>query len=109
MNTQLVMTRKFNKEEYKIFLNTPSYPGEKGILGIELDPYVEVETPENCFGYHDYVHFSHEDCSHGHTMWRYLQPWIIKKLEAVASKILDDYWSRLYAEKGLVYREAGRG
>ena len=55
MKTTLVCTRKYNKEEYKFFLNEPDYAGELGVCGIEIEPYVSVETPENGFGYSDTV------------------------------------------------------
>ena len=51
MKTTLICIRKYNKEEYKFYLNEPEYVGELGVCGIEIEPYVSVETPENDFGY----------------------------------------------------------
>ena len=83
MKTTLVCTRKYDGEEYKFFLNEPEYAGEKGICGIELDPYVSVETPENCFGYSDTVLLNRGTA---YTLNRYLPRWILKKVE---QKMLD--------------------
>ena len=83
MKTTLVCTRKYNKEEYKFFLNEPEYIGEKGCCGLEIEPYVSVETPENGFGYSDSVLMSH---GKPYTLCRYLSPWILKK---IGRKMLD--------------------
>ncbi len=55
MKTTLHSTRKYAGEEYKFFINEPEYAGEIGICGIEITPYIHVETPENDFGYADTV------------------------------------------------------
>lgn len=47
MTRELVQTRKHNGEKYNFFLCSPQYKGETGILGIELEPYVEIETEDN--------------------------------------------------------------
>lgn len=78
MKTTLVYTRKFNKEEYKFYLNEPEYVGEKGICGVEIEPYVSVETPENGFGYSDTVLLNH---GKAYTLERYLPRWILNRLE----------------------------
>ena len=83
MKTTLVCTRKYNKEDYKFFLNEPEYVGEKGVCGIEIEPYVSVETPENCFGYSDTVLLNK---GKAYTLNRYLPRWILKKIE---QKMLD--------------------
>ena len=86
MKTTLVCTRKYNKEEYKFYLNEPSYVGEKGIFNVEIKPYVSVETPENCFGYSDTILFN----NHGkaYTLERYLPRWILKKIEQKMIEIM---------------------
>lgn len=83
MKTILVCTRKYNKEDYKFFLNEPEYAGEKGVCGIEIEPYVSVETPENCFGYSDTVLLNK---GKAYTLNRYLPRWILKRVE---QKMLD--------------------
>ena len=83
MKTTLVCTRKFNKEEYKFYLHEPEYIGEKGVCGIEIEPYVSVETPKNGFGYSDTVLLN---CGKAYTLERYLPLWILKKVE---QKMLD--------------------
>lgn len=87
MNTTLYTTRKYNGEEYKFFLNTPSFDGEKGCCGIELSPYISVETPDNGLGYPDTVIYD-EIRKQAYTLNRYLAPWILRKIEQVARKIL---------------------
>lgn len=84
MKKTLLKTRKFNGEEYKFFLNEPEFTGEKGICGIEIIPYIEIETPKNCFGYNDTVLFNN---GIPYTLNRYLQPWILKQLKIQADKL----------------------
>lgn len=84
MRTTYKFSRKYNEEEYKFYLNEPEYSGEKGILGIEITPYVSVKTPENCFGYEDTVLLWYEN-GHLHdgkpyTLNRRLPAWILKGL-----------------------------
>ena len=83
MKTTLVCTRKYNKEEYRFYLNEPDYVGELGVCGIEIEPYVSVETPENAFGYTDTVLLNR---GKAYTLERYLPLWILKKIE---QKMLD--------------------
>lgn len=87
MFTTLVCTRKYNKEVYKFYLNEPSYVGEKGICGIELEPYVSVETPENYFGYSDTILLNR---GKAYTLERYLPRWILKKIEAKMLDIMEN-------------------
>lgn len=70
---ELLFTRKYNKEEYQFFLETM-------ISWVDGKPkkYLSVETPKNCFGYPDYVHFSN---GNAYTLYRYLQPWTLKKIK----------------------------
>ena len=86
MKTTLVCTRKYNKEEYKFYLHEPDYVGEKGVCGIEIIPYVSVETPENCFGYFDTVLMSN---GKAYTLNRYLPLWILKKIEQKMIQIME--------------------
>lgn len=83
MDRELLFTRKYNKEEYKFYLIKGI-----GVFGIYSE-YIEVETPENCFGYPDYVRFNH---GNPYTSWRYLQPWIMRKItEALVKKGYECY------------------
>lgn len=88
MEKTLVKTRKFKKEEYKIYLHTPSYEGEVGVLGIKVDPYVTVETYKNDFGYEDIVYF--DEAGHGCCFYRSLPNWIMKELEKINNKLLEE-------------------
>lgn len=92
MIKQLIQVRKYNGGEYKFYLHTPSYDGETGILGIEIEPYIEVQTPENIFGYPDYIRivstpaWNNEGKYIGRkylatTTHRYLPKCILKKIE----------------------------
>ena len=89
MKTTLVCTRKYNKEEYKFYLHEPDYVGEKGVCGIEITPYVSVETPENGFGYSDTVLMSN---GKAYTLNRYLPLWILKKIEQKMIQIMEVYY-----------------
>lgn len=91
MKTTLVCTRRYNKEDYKFFLNEPDYVGEKGICGIEVTPYVSVETPENGFGYSDTVLMSN---GNAYTIHRYLPLWILKKIEKKMIQIMEVYYEK---------------
>lgn len=93
MTTTLLFTRKFNKEEYKFFINEPEYVGEKGVLGMEIAPYVHVETPNNGFGYADTVLMQN---GQAYTLHRYLQPWILKRIEKIMKQIQDSYPYTVY-------------
>lgn len=86
MEKILVKTRKFNKEEYKVYLIKPSYDGETGVCGMEIEPYVQVETPENCFGYEDTILFN--SIGYGYSLNRYHPNWIMRELEKINKKIL---------------------
>lgn len=83
----LVKTRKFNKNTYKVYLVQPEYEGEKGYLGVEVKPYVYVETPENCLGYNDTVFFDKN--GYGYGVHRSHAPWIMKELEKINQDIMD--------------------
>ena len=89
MKTTLICTRKFNKEEYKFYLNEPECVGENGVCGIELEPYVSVETPENCFGYSDTVLMNN---GNAYTLHRYLPLWILKKIAKKMNDIMEVHY-----------------
>ena len=89
MLTTKIYTRKFNKETYTFYLNEPSYAGEKGCCGIELVPYISVTTPENGFGYTDTILLS--SSGKAYTLHRYLQPWILKRIEAIMIELNKKY------------------
>lgn len=79
MDTIYKFSRHYEGEEYKFYLNKPSYPGEKGICGIEIDPYISVETPENGFGYPDTV-LMNDITKRPYTLNRGLANWKLKKI-----------------------------
>ena len=83
MEKILLFTRKFNKEEYKFYMNKGV-----GCLGIYSE-YISVETPKNDFGYTDTVLFNHGT---PYTLNRYLQKWILKAItEVLIKKGYNDY------------------
>ena len=79
MTKELVKIRKIDNGAYNFYLHKPSYKGEKGICGIEIAPYITIETPENIFGYSDTLLY---DDKSGvlYTLHRYLPKWIKKQL-----------------------------
>lgn len=79
MKTTLIKTRKINGEKYNFFLHEPSFIGEKGCCGIEITPYISIETPENIFGYPDTLLYSDANNTL-YTVHRYLPAWIKKEL-----------------------------
>ena len=89
MKTVYLFSRIYDKEEYKFFLNEPEYVGEKGVCGIEIEPYVSVETPENGFGYSDTVLMSN---GVAYTLHRYLPRWILRKIEDRLKSFLEVYY-----------------
>ena len=86
MEKILIKTRRFNKETYEVYLCKPSYDGETGVCGIEVEPYVIVETPENCFGYVDTIHFN--SIGYGYCLHRTLPNWIMRELEKINRNVL---------------------
>lgn len=98
MIKELAFTRKHAGEVYKFYTVKPEYEGETGCLGIVLTPYVEVETPENCFGYPDIIlltnvrDFDDEGYFVGYrqiayTVHRYLPKHILKAIEKQMLKL----------------------
>lgn len=94
MQQKLIKTRKIDGEEYKFILELPSTNGEKGCLGLEIDPTIFVITPENSFGYTDIARFYKYKftgvigCS---TQERYLQKWIKKELVKTYTSLAKKY------------------
>lgn len=93
MTTRLYTTRRYNKETYKFYLNTPDYAGEKGCCGIEIIPYITIETPANGLGYPDTVIIDNVT-GKGRTMHRSLPKWIMERIEKTAAKIEADFWKK---------------
>ena len=90
MTSTILTTRKYNKEVYKFILNAPDFEGEKGVCGIEIKPYITVEAPENCLGYHDT--FIYNDAKNsGYFMHRYHAKWIIDKIINTCGKLAEKY------------------
>lgn len=85
MKTTLVCTRRYNKEDYKFFLNEPEYVGEKGILGVEIEPYITVETPENAFGYTDTIMMRQGVV---YSLNRYFPKWILNRVGKKIQEIM---------------------
>lgn len=90
MRSELIKTRKINGETYNFILHTPDYFGETGCLAIELQPYIKVITPENCFGYPDYLYYDNTS-DKLYTSERYLQPWIKKELLKTYKTLANKY------------------
>lgn len=89
MNKTVFKTRKFAGEKYTFILHTPEYEGEKGCLGLELMPYITVETPENSFGYIDVFFYDNTNTS-GHYANRSHPAWITKKIIEVCRKFAEN-------------------
>lgn len=85
MKKTKLFTRRYNKEEYTFYKLVPEYADEKGILGIEEEPYIKVITPENGFGYIDTVLLS-SSSKKAYTLNRDLPKWILKKIEIIMLK-----------------------
>jgi hypothetical protein len=79
MIKELAFTRKHAGEVYKFYTIKPEYEGETGCLGVEIIPYVQVETPENCLGYSDTILLGHTNTAY--TLHRYLPPYILHAIE----------------------------
>jgi len=98
----LFKTRKFEDETYKFYMHLPEYDGEKGICGIEITPYITVDTPENAFGYED-TFFYNEQTKSGYFADRCHPAWIKRKIIEVCNKHFDDvielYYRGNFAEK----------
>ena len=85
MTKELAFIRKHAGEEYKFFIVKPDYDGEVGVLGIKIEPYVVVETPENAFGYPDTILLNSKQ--NAYTLHRYLPPYILRAIEKQMLKL----------------------
>lgn len=90
MKTTYIATRKHRGEEYKFFLHTPETEGEKGICGIEIEPYISVETPENGFSYPDTILMDHAT-GNAYTLYRHLAPSTLKAIQKQMKSFLGAY------------------
>ena len=106
-----VAERKYQGETYTFILSVPIHGGETGILGIDVDPYVVVVTPENSFGYSDYFLYDRKENS-GHFCYRSYPLWIKKKIIDVCNRNYDKwlkehYYKPIadYQKKALLYAE----
>lgn len=90
-----VATRKYQGEVYTFILHLPSYIGEKGVLGIELTPYIKIKTPENCFGYSDALDYNEKEKA-VYYGWRYCPKWILSKIAGVCNRNFDK-WVQKYS------------
>ena len=80
MKKTYLFSRKINKQEYKFY--HMDCPKEESWTGVPYGCFM-VETPENAFGYPDYVYFSEGKES---TMHRPLANYITKKLRSYLEK-----------------------
>lgn len=90
MKTIYIATRKHRGEEYKFFLHTPETKGEKGIYGIEIEPFISVETPENGFGYPDTILMDHVTGG-AYALHRYIAPSTLKAIQKQMESFLGAY------------------
>lgn len=84
MKVEAIGTRKIYGETYTFYLNTPEFEDEIGICGIKIEPYISIETPENCFGYNDTVLFS---CGEPYALNRPLGPHVLSELTKTAKRL----------------------
>lgn len=98
METIKIKTRKFQGETYTFYLKIPSYPNEKGCLNIKIEPYVEVKTEENVFGYTDSILFD----GNTRSLYRHCPNWILRECYKVQQKIMDNV--DRYIDKHIRYR-----
>lgn len=77
-----IKTRKLEGEIYTFILNEPEFKGEKGVLNIEIDPYIHVITPANCFGCYDFILFNKNRNGEIYAVSQYRNHpnWILKQL-----------------------------
>ena len=84
---KLIKTRKFNKEKYNFYLKDM-------IFNNETVYYISCETPSNCFGYPDTILLNSKN--QAYTLHRYLQPWILNKIELIMLELQQKY---IYEDK----------
>ena len=92
MKKTYLFSRKINKQEYKFY--HMDFTKEESFTD-EPHGCFMVETPENAFGFPDYVFFKDGT---GSTQHRYLAPYIIKKLRGYLERKGFDPDSRAYME-----------
>ena len=94
---QPLLTRKFNGETYSFYLRE-----DISWTTHQLMKWIVCETPENSFGYPDYVILGTRHISdkagyiigtepYAYTFHRHLQPWILKKIEDILIKLTIQY------------------
>lgn len=98
MTNKIIKVRRIQKENYTFILHLPDYIGEVGILGLEVNPYISIQTPENCFGYNDTVLYDIPS-KQLYTLNRHLQPWIKKELLKTYKILEEKYLSMEAYEK----------
>jgi len=90
--------RKYEKEVYTYYLCS-FQEGEVGIFGIPIKDYIVVHTPENCCGYEDHVMLHYDKWNKSYyvnTSYRYLQPWILKKIKKKLMELYEKYELIIY-------------
>lgn len=90
MKKTYLFTRKIDKQEYKFY--HMDFTADESWIDREYGCFM-VETPENAFGYPDYVYFDDDKES---TMHRTLAPWKLRKLREILVKRGFDPDSRDY-------------
>lgn len=95
MKTTYIATRKHRGEEYKFYLHTPETEGEKGICGIEIEPFISVETPDNGLGYPDTILMDHAT-GNAYTLHRYLAPSTLKAIQKQMENFLGAYHAETF-------------
>lgn len=98
-----IATRKYEGEEYTYYLNVPSYDGENGVLNVEINPHITVDSPANCFGYVDtFIYNSRKKSGYFqdkcHPNW--IKRKIIETCGRLEEKALDKYYYGAYLENG---------
>lgn len=83
-----IARRKYQKETYTFILNLPEYKGETGYVGIEIKPYISVETPENALGYTDTFLYNEQE-NDGYFLHRKHPEWIKEKIIDTCKRLFD--------------------
>lgn len=85
-----IARRKYQKETYTFILNLPEYKGETGCIGIEIKPYISVETPENALGYTDTFLYNEQE-NDGYFLHISLSTHSIKSVAKSIAKKVDKF------------------
>lgn len=99
MTKRYLFSRKHAGEEYKFFLNYISFSWADG----KPRHYISVATPENGVGCTDTVLLS-RDTGRAYTLWRYLPPYILRKLEKQMKAALHQYAPEDYAKDSVEWQ-----